>query len=309
MDKPKLFVMTGIPASGKSTKARELSEEFNAIIHSSDELRIELEITDQTKENNAKIFQILHQRIKADLKLGNNVVFDATNINYKQRMGFLRELKGVDCEKICYFMATPYDDCIERNENRQNNVPNYVIKRMYRNFFIPQMFEGWDSIEIVWNYNPEDFSIVDLFYKRDTGLKFISQDNPHHELTIGEHCEKCSRNLLANSNNLRLAGFMHDIGKGFCKTFINSKGETTDVAHFYQHNLVSAYMSLFYLRIDWDYRRRDNELLEICKLVTWHMQPHFIENEKQRLKYETLLGKDTWDDVMILHEADKNARK
>lgn len=301
--KPIMILMIGLPASGKSTQAKILSEQFNAKIHASDEIRKELNIIEQTEENCREVFDLLHKRIKNDLKDGNNVIYDATCISYKRRMIFLQELKKIDCEKICYFMATPYFDCVKNNESRENKVPKEVITRMYKNIYVPQYFEGWNKIEIIWNFDRSKYNSYDLF----NNLCDISQDNPHHTLTIGHHCLKCAE-LLTDNPFLFLAGTYHDISKKFCKSFINSKGEKTETAHFYQHHLVSAYMALFYLKNDYRFNLNDKDILEICKLITWHMQFYFIENEQQRLKYENLLGKEFWNELTVLHDADKEAK-
>ena len=42
MDKPTFLMLIGLPASGKSYKAQELSKEYNATIYGSDALREEM---------------------------------------------------------------------------------------------------------------------------------------------------------------------------------------------------------------------------------------------------------------------------
>ena len=100
--------MVGLVASGKSTKAKELSEIYNAAIFSSDALREEMFHNVNDQEHNQELFVELHRRIKNCLRSGRNAIMDATNLNYKKRMSFLSELKNIPCEKICVLMATPY---------------------------------------------------------------------------------------------------------------------------------------------------------------------------------------------------------
>ena len=89
----KLIMMCGLVASGKSFVANQLALKENAVIHSSDELRIELFGDVNEVDKNGEVFQELHKRIKDDLKKGKNVIYDATNLNHKKRKGFLEELK------------------------------------------------------------------------------------------------------------------------------------------------------------------------------------------------------------------------
>lgn len=300
----KLIMMCGIPGSGKSYQAKIMSDSYDVNIHSSDNIRLEFNLTEQTKECNTQVFQILHDRIKADLKNNKDVVYDATNISYKNRMNFLDQIKSIPCEKICCFVATPYEDCIENNKNRDSKVPEFVITRMYKNFYVPQYFEGWDDIKIIWNFKKDNFDVNDLF-NGENGLNKMSQDNPHHDLTIGKHCIKCADILDEKyrdcSEELFMAALFHDEGKRFTKEFKNSKGEPSDIAHYYQHHLTGAYDVLFYCS-------DVPNVLDIVKYITWHMQPFFSETEKSKNKYINLLGENFWNDVLKLHECDKLAK-
>lgn len=300
----KFIMMVGLPGSGKSLRAKNLAVKENAIIHSSDTLRQELFGDENTQDNNEELFKELHRRIKQDLKGEQNVIYDATNISYKRRKAFLEELKKINCEKICYLVATPYEKCLDQNKSRKRQIPEYVIKKMYLSFYIPQYYEGWDKINIIWNDEEYNFDIHELFNGAN-GLNKISQDNPNHTLTIGEHCLKCAGicEELVDDFELNMAALYHDIGKRFTKQFKNSKGEDTDIAHYYQHHLVSAYDSMFYLRWLDDYT-----MLNVVKYIQWHMQPFFIKTDKAKNKLINLIGQTAYEKLLILHKADKLAK-
>jgi predicted kinase len=298
----------GLPASGKSHFAKEIAEKENAIIHASDTLRKELFGDEEVNDKNEELFKELHKRIKYDLQSGKNVIYDATNIHYKRRKAFLGELKKIDCEKICYLVATPYEKCLDQNRQRGRVVPEYVIKKMYLNFYIPQYYEGWDKIIIIKNDEGYKVDLSKLFLG-ENGLNNIPQDNPNHDFTIGWHCVYTHRicKQLTRNMEVYLAATYHDIGKKFTKAFRNAKGEPTDIAHYYQHHLVSAYESLFYLReygLD-----SDDTILNIANYIQWHMQPHLCKSEKEKEKFIRLVGQEFYDNLLILNEADKRASK
>lgn len=297
---PKLIMMIGLPGSGKSTYAKEIAEKENAVIISSDNMREELYGDINDKEHNFELFIELHKRVKDNLKNDTNVVIDSTNISYKKRKIFLNELKRVNCYKECYFVATPYEKCLEQNSIRNRKVPEYVIKRMYKTIYIPQYYEGFDKIHIIKNFDPNDFN-THILFNGEHGLNKINQDNPHHTLTIGEHCQKCSMicEELKSNFTLNIAALYHDIGKRFTKEFKNAKGESTEIAHYFQHHLVSAYDSLFYLQ-----RLDEEDLLEVVKYITWHMQPFFLQTEKAKNKFIKLVGEEFYSNLLILHQAD-----
>jgi predicted kinase len=297
-------MMVGLPGSGKSTCAQKLSAKENATIYSSDTLREELFGDADEQKKNDELYKELHSRIKRDLQDNKNVIYDSTNISYKRRKVFLDEIRKTGCQKICSFVATPYEKCLQQNQQRDRKVPEYVIKKMYLNFYIPQYYEGWDEIHIIWNDAGYKFDIDGLF-NGENGLNYISQDNPHHTLTIGEHCIKCFD--MCGIKDLDTAALYHDIGKKFTKQFKNAKGEDTDIAHYYSHHLVSAYDSCFYLGTG-KYGLDNETILNITNYIQWHMQPFFIETEKTKNKFIGLVGQEFYDNLMILHEADVKAK-
>lgn len=157
------FMMVGLPYSGKSVYAEGLREKFGAEIHSSDAIRAEILGNVQDQTNNQIVFDTLHKRVISDLSAGKNVIYDATNINYKRRIDLLNRLSKVKCQKVCIVMATPFHECEERSKHRERVVPHEVLVRTYKNFWIPYWYEGWDVIELVYPDNFEPYSVSDLF--------------------------------------------------------------------------------------------------------------------------------------------------
>jgi len=298
----RLVMLIGIPASGKSTYADKLEKNLGYIIHSSDKLRQELYNNIDTQDKNQELFEELHKRIKRDLNNGLNVAYDACSINFKKRIEFLKSIKHIkDIETIAILFATPYEQCLEQNKKRDRIIPEYVIERMYRHFNVPMYCEGWDKIEVVYG----DTSKYTREYMLET-LDF-DQENPNHTLTAKEHCMQTCHELwdLTENNNLLLAGVMHDIGKRFTKTFVNKKGETTDNAHYYDHEYVGAYESLMYTHND--SMLTVDDCLEIAKYIQFHMLHYHDLNDKSVMKYRKLLGAEFMDNLTKLNIADKKA--
>lgn len=305
MNKPIFKMVIGLPGSGKSTYAKEWAEVNSAKICSSDDIRKELFGDESTQTGNDRVFELLHKRVKEYLLNNENVIYDATNIKSKRRRAFLSELKNIPCYKTCTILATPFEECCKRNEYRSRSVPRYVIEKMYKNWDTPYYFEGWDSIHTIWDVcSKSTFANIDSWIFDH--MEF-DQDNPHHSMTLGEHCMSVGEQL-SDDTTLCCAGFLHDCGKPFTKSFTNSKGETTAEAHYYQHHCVGAYDSLFYA---YPY---EVDPIEVSVIVNLHMYPYYWERDddfsnKERLKnkYKNIWGEDLFEKVMRLHDADKSA--
>lgn len=304
MDRPTLLMLCGLPCSGKSTKAQEFAEEHNATIFSSDSLRQEMFGDVNEQSHNQDLFVELHKRIKNWLMNGESAIYDATNISYKRRMAFLVELKKIPCEKICVLMATPYEECLRRNAERERKVPEEVIKRMYMNFNIPYWYEGWDDIRIIGSH--ASYYNVDEVVNPLVGY---DQGNSHHSLSLGDHLWKaygiyCNAYLsLDDCDDVNaMATILHDMSKPFCMTEVNSRGVNDGNVHYYNHQFVSAYDSLFVNTL--------HDRLDVAIRIMWHMQPYFWEkdnNEKLHNKYRQLWGEELYLDIMRIHAADKAA--
>jgi len=301
------YMMVGLPGSGKSWYAENKLPD--AVIHSSDTIREELLIDISDQNHQELVFQTLHDRVLSDLRAGKDVVYDATNVSYKRRMGFLHRVTAVNpqIKKVCVFMATPYILCVERNANRERSVPENVIDRMYRGFDIPMEAEGWDEI---WVEGVEPFiGGISLLLSH---LAALEHDNPHHEFTVGQHMLTAYEYFdkqypqWVNDISLGRAVAIHDIGKEYTKVFCNAKGEPTDIAHFYQHERVGAYES-FAHTTDLTLHER----LKVALLIRWHMAPFAVEKSdnpnKTERKFKGLLGEDIWNQVMVLNDCDRHA--
>ena len=214
MELVRLIMVCGLSGSGKSAVAKELAAKYNATIFSSDALREELFGDVNEQKRNQELFVELHRRIKECLRNGKSAIYDACNLNYKKRMGFLAELGKIPCTKICVLVATPYEECLRRNAVRDRKAPEYVIERQYRQFDVPcQYYEGWGRVDVVY---PSGMPRRETIGWLDSVHDF-NQDNPHHALTLGEHCEATLDYLWEmyggqdrRSVVLRRAGALHD---------------------------------------------------------------------------------------------------
>ena len=154
IDNPTLYILIGVPGSGKSTYAEELyqkSERGTALV-SSDQIRKSLYGNENCQDNPKKVFSIAHQATIDQLQRGYDVIFDATNIYAKDRMDLIRkvcfEVKK-EVRFIAIYFDTPIETCIKRQDLRERKVPTKVIEKMGRQMEKPIFYEGFDIIKTI----------------------------------------------------------------------------------------------------------------------------------------------------------------
>lgn len=295
-------MLMGLPGCGKSTFAKEL-QKSGAEIFSSDTLREETGITD-----NEKLFKILHENIMNAVKEGKDAVYDATNLSRKRRISFLKEIRHAYKEIYCF--ASPLSVCKKQNLLREEKwqVPDHVYNKFIRTFQMPDKYEGWDNVS--FRFYEGDFEPAFSFEESIN----MNQENHHHKLTLGEHLLESEQYAIKNglSKELRIAAKYHDIGKPITKSFYDSRGNLTKEAHYYGHDCASAYIFLseFYPKIA-EMSLSVEEFLYVANLINWHMRPYLVwdkeEGKKATEKDRQLIGEQMFNDILLLHEADKYA--
>lgn len=146
----KVYVMCGVPGSGKSTYAHSIADDLDAIVVSSDDVRAELYGDASCQANPARVFNEVYRRAHEIVDSNLSVIIDATNIKRKDRRRIVKEFPYN--EIVALVMNTPLEVCLERNENRDRVVPRDVIRKMYDNFELPSRYEGFKVIEDVCGY-------------------------------------------------------------------------------------------------------------------------------------------------------------
>jgi predicted kinase len=287
---PRLIVLCGVPGSGKSTYAmNKCTDDSNIVWLSSDVFREKLYGDANCQDNPGKVFEIMQREAVEALEKGFDVIYDATNITRKARAGILSAVPKY-VQKCCVVIWAPIDICIERDKARKRTVGKEVIDKMLKRFEAPFYDEGFDAIMVRVSdvhYNRKKY------YEDAVNAMMIPHDNPHHSVDVIEHCHLCGDGLLdgAVPEIVTKAGYLHDIGKPYTKTFINTKGETTETAHYYGHQGVGAWISYGFF----------GHNITLAWLISTHMAP-FI-NQKYYNSLPPCYKK--WIDA--LHKADVNA--
>lgn len=287
MNRPSLILLVGIPGSGKTTYAEKYIKEHPNVTHlSSDKIRAELWGNEATQGDNNEVFSLMQSRAIEALNNGQDVVYDATNITRKDR-SYIIALCPKFVKIECHIVWASIEACIERDAARERTVGKAVIDRILKRFQAPYYDEGIDEIKIIL---PE-FNVYEYGSSVMESMK-ISHDNPHHTLDVYDHCMEAHKLAVYKTHNffdeVCIAAQYHDIGKSYVKEFKDGKGNSCDIAHYYQHQCVGSWMSY----------GMPNSTSYIAWLISTHMDPYLST------KYYDKLSVYLRGQVDLLHEVD-----
>ena len=156
----RLFILQGLPGSGKSTFARNLEKTLqhkNIVRVSSDDIRLsclpkgmfhESEVDDKGFQNlvNHHVWDTVHADTKKWLSHGADVIIDATNIKREWWKTYL-QYRSEEIKLVGIQIHSEKDKAIENDLKRLRQVGCEVIERMF------------DELEPIGDY-PEDFDQI-----------------------------------------------------------------------------------------------------------------------------------------------------
>ena len=172
-ERKKVFMMIGLPGSGKTTAAKIL-EKSNKNIK-----RISKDEVGNVKES----IDIM----KNELAQGNSVIFDKCNQVKMDRDGIIQIAKEFDADVHFIILDTPIDECVKRAERRKDheNLPPEKAKiviediaNSYEKVSQEDAEKGIDFIDVI--KNPQEASTLVKKYELENLTKKAGLVFPHH---------------------------------------------------------------------------------------------------------------------------------
>lgn len=165
MKPKKVFILSGPPASGKSTWVRSQLTKGSEWI-SRDNVRFSIVREDEEYfSHEEEVFDTFIAYINQTLEDPNihTIYIDATHLNRRSRNKTLNRVRKQNIGELnCVCFTTPLEVCIARNHLREGRakVPQHAIENMYRACIASVAAEGFDHVYTVdENGNMKEVSI------------------------------------------------------------------------------------------------------------------------------------------------------
>jgi predicted kinase len=180
----KLIMCRGLPASGKSTWAKEMvqKEDFKRVCK--DDLRAMINDSKWSKEKEEQIIESRDLLIIQYLDAGFNVVVDDTNLHPIHAETLAEIADNCDAEFEEKFFNVPLMECIERDSKRgDKSVGAKVIMKMYNQFLKPEAPEYSDEKQNAFIFDI-DGTLAIMGDRSPYDVTKIDLDTPNHNITM-----------------------------------------------------------------------------------------------------------------------------
>ncbi len=150
-----LLLLIGIPGSGKSHLAAQLvAASSDRPVISTDAIRAQLFGAEIIQGEWLKVQAVVEQQLRqavAKIQAGEatEAIYDATNATANQRRSAITLARSTGFTQITgLWLDPPLETCLERNRQRQRQVPEEVILRMHQQLqqSPPTEADGFDRV-------------------------------------------------------------------------------------------------------------------------------------------------------------------
>lgn len=156
-----IYVMCGVPGCGKSTFLKNhIKEDEKTAIISRDKIRFSIVKPGEPYfSHEDEVCKQFWKEINDAVVAGKNVYIDQTSLTPRSRIWLLQHIKEYRYA-ILIWIDEDLETCLERNELRKGTrayVPREVIRRMYYQFIVPSLNEGFNYI---YKYDSKEDKLV-----------------------------------------------------------------------------------------------------------------------------------------------------
>lgn len=183
---PKIYFLKWLPASGKSTWAKEqvAKNPHGTVRVNKDDLRAMCHNWVWGKDNEKLIIDIRDSIIWEALDKNRNVIVDDTNFNPDHIENIRKIAKDKLAEVIVKFFDVPVEECIERDSHRwEKSVGSDVIMKMYNDYLKPSEEPLEQDFDLPHAIIVDiDGTVAKMNWRWPHDYNRVSEDLPHHDI-------------------------------------------------------------------------------------------------------------------------------
>ncbi len=120
-------LLIGVPASGKSTLARQLLGHASFVHLNADSIRKEVNGDENSHDRDNLVWMKFQERYEAALQSGQSVLVDNMNHTRATRSNLIRAARKAGYAVKLVYLDVPLAVCLERNRKRGKDIPDYTI--------------------------------------------------------------------------------------------------------------------------------------------------------------------------------------
>lgn len=148
----KIILLKWLPASGKSTRAKQYFKDNPWTVRLNKDLaREQFHFSKYSKSNERYVLTMRDESLQRALILWHDVIIDDTNFNPAHLEQLKTTIKLINREDVVEIEEKFFDawleTCLRRNSRRHKSVPEYAIRNMY-----VQAIENWYEFKEVLDY-------------------------------------------------------------------------------------------------------------------------------------------------------------
>jgi len=140
---PTLYVLIGLPGSGKSHWAQTNADRIGAVVVGSDEVRAEFQARGQNPYDGDAVFAEVERRARAHLQAAQSVILDATHYQRRYRRYALDLALQLQVPCVAVWFDIPLVKALQCNGGRtgdrfgEQRLPDHIIGEMAAYFDSP----------------------------------------------------------------------------------------------------------------------------------------------------------------------------
>jgi predicted kinase len=144
---PTLYVLVGLPGSGKSHWAQANADQIGAVVVGSDEVRAEFQACGKDPRDGDAVFAEVECRARACLQADRSVILDATHYQRRYRTYAIELARQLHVPCVAVWFDTSLAKALQRNGWRTGDrfgaqrVPDHIIREIAAHFDPPARAE------------------------------------------------------------------------------------------------------------------------------------------------------------------------